>query len=319
MQKRKPVVVGIGELLWDLLPGGSHLGGAPANFAYIAHLLGASAFVVSRVGNDELGRRARRMLEQRGLNLSCLQTDEIHSTGTTRVTLHDAGAAQFEIVDSVAWDFLEWSPELAELAAQTDAVCFGTLAQRGAATGHTIRTFLEHTPSSCLKIFDVNLRPPFVQPEHVAALVPLCNVLKMNEQELPAVLHACDLPSADVREAVQALRRRFGLRAVCVTRGAEGSLLATADEIVERPAAGIKVADTIGAGDAYTAAITIQLLAGHSPEQVITAGNELGAWVASRPGAMPKASEAERRRLREMYGVAAAGYCGVNFNKLPEE
>ena len=294
----KPVVVGIGEVLWDLLPRGAHLGGAPANFAYFSGLLGASAVLVSRTGNDHLGREARDTLLRHGLDLAYCQIDTAHATGSTQVSFTGDGSPQYAIAKDVAWDYLQWTPALAELAARADAVCFGTLAQRSPVSRETIRRFLEHTPAHCLRMFDVNLRAPFYSDAIVRESLSLANVLKLSCEELRPVLAALSLPLSAEVEAVSHLRRSYGLRAVCLTRGAQGSVIAVENEVVIHSGMTVDVADTVGAGDAFTAAVAMHLLAGSAAQVVSEAANSLGAWVASQPGAMPKLQEFDRNNMR---------------------
>jgi fructokinase len=299
---KPPLLVGIGEVLWDLLPAGALLGGAPANFAYMATLLGATGALVSRVGGDELGRAAQRQMADHGVEVSHLQMDSEHPTGSTTVSLACDGSATYAITENVAWDHLQWTPDLPELADRADAVCFGTLAQRSAATRNTIFRFLEHTRSSCLKVLDVNLRPPFFTPALLRESLEHADVLKLNQEELPEVLRANSLPSqSDEEAAAQTLRQHLDLRVVCITRGKQGSILADAHQTIVHAGTPVEVVDTIGAGDAFTAALTMQLLAGHPLEQVSQAANAVGAWLVSQSGAMPVPRAAERRRLRHAF------------------
>jgi fructokinase len=302
MPHKLPLLIGIGEVLWDLLPGGSHLGGAPANFAYMANLLGASGVLVSRVGTDELGHTAQRQLADHGVDISCLQVDPDHPTGSTTVSLSNEGVAKYSITENVAWDHLQWTPELPELAAQAEAVCFGTLAQRSLATRDTVTRFLEHTTSTCLKVLDVNLRPPFFDSVLLRKSLQQANVLKLSQEELAEVLRACSLPPQADEQAAQALRQHLDLQLVCITRGRGGSVMDSANQTVTHPGLNATVVDTIGAGDAFTATLAIQLVAGHPLEQVSQAANAVSAWIVSQAGAMPVPSAAERQRLRNAFG-----------------
>jgi len=297
------VVVGIGELLWDLLPTGSHLGGAPANFACMATLLGASGVVVSRVGGDQLGREALAELERHGVDCSQVQTDAGHPTGSVRVTLASDGNAGYEITRNVAWDYLEWTPALAKLASEADAICFGTLAQRSPSSRETIRWALGCSRPECLRILDVNLRAPFASLEVLQDSTRRANVLKLNREELPFVLRAAMLPSVPEIDAARRLQRRYDLRAVSITCGARGSVIALGNETVVHPGVAVEVVDTVGAGDAFAAAMAVQLIAGAAPERVSEAANQVGAWVASQAGAIPASSSDGWERLRALYGV----------------
>lgn len=290
-----PVIVGIGELLWDMLPGGKQLGGAPANFAYISSLLGGNAMVVSRIGDDELGREAQERCREVGLDISHLQVDTRQvdiqrPTGTVQVSLDDQGVPTFTIQQDVAWDYLEWTDDLRDLASKADVICFGSLAQRSDTSRETIQRFLRAARESCLRIFDVNLRQSFYNAIILKTGFALATVAKLNEVELPAVLQATGLPvTADEPTDAKVLLEHFGLRLVCVTRGNKGSLLVSKDSISEHPGFRIKVADTVGSGDAFSAAMAYKLWSGFSLEEVSEFANRIAAWVASQPGAMPSA------------------------------
>jgi fructokinase len=268
----------------------------------MAAFLGAAAAVVSRVGHDDLGHEALSTLRDAGLDTSQVQVDSDHPTGTAIVSLDSHGLTGFTITEDTAWDFLCSTPELAALAARTDAVCFGTLAQRSAVSRRAIRDFLAHTPPQCLKVLDVNLRPPYDSPDLLKGSLPLADVLKLSREELPRVLRACGLSAGDEVEAAYALQQSCSLRAVCITRGEHGSVIATEKGTAVHPGVPVQVVDTVGAGDAFTAAMTLKLLAGAGLEEVSHAANAVGAWVASQPGAMPAASAPERARLRRLFG-----------------
>jgi len=297
------ILVGIGEVLWDLLPAGAHLGGAPANFAFIAASLGATGIVVSRVGDDQLGREALAGLQRHGVDGSFVQTDAGHPTGSARAMPASDGSVEYEIAQDVAWDYLQWTPELAKLAGQADAICFGTLAQRSPASRETIRRALACSRPDCLRILDVNLRAPFDSLEILEDSLQRANVLKLNSEELPAVLRACKLPSTHEPDAAKMLQRQYGFQTVCITRGARGSVIVFGDKTVVHPGVAVKVIDTVGAGDAFTAALAVQLIAGSEPERVSEAANQVGAWVASQAGAMPVPNGSGWERVRALYGV----------------
>ncbi len=282
---------------------GSHLGGAPANFACIAAILGANGVMVSRVGDDKLGREALAELERHGVDCSQIQTDAGHPTGSVRVTLASDGSAGYEITRDVAWDYLEWTPELAELTSEADAICFGTLAQRSPSSRETIRRALGCSRPECLRILDVNLRAPFLSPGVLADSMRRANVLKLNSEELPFVLRTAKLPSVAESDAARRLRRRYDFRAVSITRGARGSVIAFENETVVHPGVAVNVVDTVGAGDGFAAAMAVQLIAGAVPERVSEVANQVGAWVASQAGAIPASSSDGWERLRALYGV----------------
>ena len=258
---------------------------------------------MSRVGEDELGREALAGLQHRGVDGSFVQTDTVHRTGSARATLASDGSAGFEIAQDVAWDYLQWTLELAKLAGQADAICFGTLAQRSPTSRATIRRALRCSRPECLRILDVNLRAPFPSPEILEDSLRLANVLKLNDEELAFVLRACKLPPALEADAARMLQQHYGFQTVCITRGARGSVIAFGDKTVVHPGVAVEVIDTIGAGDAFTAALAVQLIAGSAPERVSEAANQVGAWVASQAGAMPAPNDSDWQRMRAIYGV----------------
>jgi fructokinase len=290
---RPYLIVGLGEVLWDLLPGGRQLGGAPANFAYHAARLGDRAVVASRVGVDALGDEALARLRQVGLPTEYVQREPVspaeggRPTGTAVPRLDAHGQATWTITAGVAWDALAWTPAWAALAAAADAVCFGSLAQRAPASRATIRRFLDATRPDALRLFDVNLRLPYYSAEVLAGSLARARVVKLNDQEAPVVAQLLGLAGADEVAWARALLGAFPLTLVCVTRGGRGSLLVAADEISVHPGFPTAVVDTVGAGDAFTAALAHQLLRGASLAAAGEAANRLGAWVAARPGAMP--------------------------------
>jgi fructokinase len=297
-------VVGLGELLWDLFPEGKQLGGAPANFAYMTSLLGDAGIVASRAGNDDLGREAKRRLENLGLRTSSLQSDSAHPTGTVRVQVDPTGQPTFEIAESVAWDFFEWTASWRTLAEGADAVCFGSLAQRSPASRDTIRAFLKAIRSGAIRVFDVNLRQSFYSSQTLSESMQLADIIKLNHDELPVVAKLLGLPfTYDESRAAQWLREKFGLKLVCMTRGARGSLLVGEEETSEHPGYRVHVADTVGAGDAFTAALVYHYLRGASIPTLNEAANRMGAWVASQTGATPPRDEFHLEKVRSAVAI----------------
>ncbi|HTV04700.1 MAG TPA: PfkB family carbohydrate kinase [Acidobacteriaceae bacterium] len=292
-------ICGLGELLWDLLPSNERLGGAPANFAVMAARLGNRGVIASRVGADERGTRALATLKRFPVDLSFVQTDAQQPTGTVNVEVLK-GEPNYIIHEPAAWDFLEWTPEWRRLAAEVDAVCFGSLAQREPASRETIRRFLSTTQPGCLRVFDVNLRMPHFTARMIAETLPLTNVFKLNESEVPIVLEVLGGPAmagteqteAALRSAARWLMERYPLILVAITMGGRGSLLVTRESHDRHMGVTTNVADTVGAGDAFTAALVDAYLRGASLYKMNDAGNRWGSWVASRPGAMPDLDEA---------------------------
>lgn len=295
----KKKVVGLGEVLWDVLPERTCLGGAPANFAYITTLLGDQGVVASRVGEDARGLDALRRMGELGLHIDQVQTDRSHATGIVKVELDEKGQPRFEIASPVAWDFLEWTPGWQDLAAKADAVCFGSLAQRSEQSRATIRKFLEGTSSTALKVFDVNLRQNYYSQEVLEQSMQLADIVKLNDEELPRIASltssapasagqsATRLAASDELSSAQRLLEAFALKLICVTRGGRGSLLVRRGESNEHPGFRVRVGDTVGSGDAFTAGLVHEYLENSSLERMNVVANQVGAWVASEMGAMP--------------------------------
>jgi len=295
--KEPHLILGIGELLWDMLPQARRLGGAPANFTVMAGRLSNHAAVLSRIGRDDLGREAVHQLDPLPADTSFLQVDPAHETGRVTVSFND-GQPSYTIHQPAAWDFMELSGEWVQLAERADAICFGSLAQRCLESRQTIQTLVAQASARSVRIFDVNLRSPFYSSEVIQESLELATVMKMNDAEVPLVLSLLGL-AAEEERAPQSLRAGAGrllaefptLQLVAVTRGEHGSLLVARDEWHEHPGYPVKVADTIGAGDAFTAAMTHYLLRGADLATLNEAGNRWGGWMASQSGAMPPLPE----------------------------
>jgi len=283
----KPLILGLGELLWDLLPDGKQLGGAPANFAYHAQALGAEARVISAVGVDALGAKALERLRDADLNTECIVTDRAHPTGTVEVTLNENGQPGYTIVENVAWDFIPQSRTASELAARADAICFGTLAQRSATSRGTIRFLLQQASRKCLRILDVNLRAPFIDAAVVRESCALADVLKFNDEELPWLAQMLGR-NADEDALFAELFARYRFRLIALTRGSHGATLVTQGEQIDFPAEPpTTLADTVGAGDAFTASMTLGWLRKLPLREIGVIANRVASHVCSQKGAMP--------------------------------
>jgi fructokinase len=297
-------ILGIGELLWDMLPEGARLGGAPANYSVMAGRLGDRAAILSRIGRDALGDDALHMLKAFPVDCGQLQIDPEQPTGTVTVKF-EKGQPSYTIHQPAAWDFFEPTEAWLGEAARADAVCFGSLGQRGEESRRAIHALVRATKPECKRIFDVNLRTPFYSAEIVRESLQLASVMKMNDAEVPLVLGLLGLrEAASLRESAERLLAEFpGLTLVAITRGGEGSLLVGRSEWHEHAGISTKVADTIGAGDAFTAAMTHYLLRGAPLATLNEAGNRWGSFVASQSGAMPEiGSEVRSRITREIEG-----------------
>lgn len=280
-------IVGIGELLWDLLPSGPRLGGAPANFACHARSLGADSAIVSRIGNDELGREALNILGNRGVHLECIEIDQQLPTGTVSVTLDDSGVPQFVIHEGVAWDALVTTPMSQSFVEQADAICFGSLGQRSSISERCIQQLAGSTKPNSLRVFDINLRQHYFSRQVIERSLQLANILKINDEELPVLVKIFNLPE-DEKAQIESLAEQFGLDLVALTRGAKGSLLFQTGEWSEHGGFQAEVADTIGAGDSFTAALTLGKLAGWPLNLINEHSNRVAAFVCSQHGATPE-------------------------------
>ncbi len=251
--------------------------------------MGDQGIVASRVGEDSRGIEALRRMEELGLDIDHVQTDREHPTGTVKVDLDGNGQARFEIAHPVAWDFLECSQDWQRLAEEADAVCFGSLAQRSENSRKAIRRFVGATSSDAVKIFDVNLRQSYYSEEILSESMRLADIVKVNDEELPKIMSMCKIPHKGKGElsAANRLIDAYGLRVVCLTRGGHGSLLVRAGDSSVHPGFRVRVADTVGSGDAFTAGLVHEYLHGASLELMNEVANLVGAWVASEVGAMP--------------------------------
>lgn len=293
------VVVGIGELLWDLFPDGRReLGGAVANLIYHATQLGDRGVVASRIGRDAAGADLVARLHELGVDCSHLQHDAAHPTGTVAVKLAH-GHPNYTIHEQVAFDFPVLDRGWQQLATRTDAVTFGTLAQRNPAAGEVIAAFVAACPPRCVRLLDVNLRQRFWSAKLLEHSLRAATAVKLNDEELPAVAAAVGVTGGTAHTTLQRLLERYRLRLACLTRGARGSLLVAAGApAVEHPGARVAVADTVGAGDAFAAAVLYHLLRGSSLQRMAAAANDYAAFVATRRGGTPPVPEPVVRRAR---------------------
>jgi fructokinase len=276
-------VLCVGELLWDSLPAGLFLGGAPYNVAGHLHALGAPVAMVSRVGHDRLGAEALRRVAHAGVATDLVQTDPTLPTGFVSVTLDAAGVPAYDIVAPAAWDRIALDDAVLARAAAATAIVFGSLAQRGAVSRATIERLGE---VDVPKVFDVNLRPPYEDAGVVRRSLAHAEVVKLNEHELRRMAAWFALPE-DPRDAVTALAERFGCRTICVTRGDAGAAMLHAGRWTEHPGYRVEACDTVGSGDAFLAAFLWRLLRGDDDEAILQHANLLGAYVATQSGAIP--------------------------------
>lgn len=280
----KKTIVGIGEILWDMLPSGKALGGAPANFAYHAGRLGEEGWAVSAVGDDALGREILELVASKGLHSMIAVTDK--PTGTVQVELDDRGVPAYSIMEDVAWDNIPFTPEMEELAKRADAVCFGSLVQRMNSRPSVMR-FIRAMRPDALKVFDINLRQHYYSCEVIVESLMLADILKINDEEIRIVAGMLGL-SDDAVTACRELIGSFGLRLVILTKGPEGSEVITADKVIPQGVDDVEIVDTVGAGDSFTAAFTVAYLRGDTLAEAQRLASATASYVCSRKGAMPE-------------------------------
>lgn len=291
----KPLVIGMGEALWDVLPEGRKIGGAPANFAFHAGQAGMDARVVSAVGRDALGDETLLTLQQKGLNTDAVARVDF-PTGVVQVTLSEGGIPQYDICEGVAWDNIPFTPALDELARNAQAVCWGSLAQRSEVSRNCIYRFLDAMPSEQgrLKVFDINLRQHFYSIDVIEASCQRANVLKINEEELVIVSELLRLGTPQVEQQCRLLMERFSLDMLVLTCGSNGSNIFTPVETSFRVTPLVQVADTVGAGDSFTATLVADLLKGAPVGVAHEHAVQLAAYVCTQQGAMAEWPEALR-------------------------
>lgn len=280
----KKIIVGIGEILWDMLPSGKALGGAPANFAYHAGRLGEEGWAVSAVGDDALGRDILELVASKGLHSMIAVTDK--PTGTVQVELDDRGVPAYSIMEDVAWDNIPFTPEMEELAKRADAVCFGSLVQRMNSRSSVMR-FIRAMRPDALKVFDINLRQHYYSCEVIVESLMLADILKINDEEIRIIAGMLGL-SDDAVTACRELIGSFGLRLVILTKGPEGSEVITADKVIPQGVDDVEIVDTVGAGDSFTAAFTVAYLRGDTLAEAQRLASATASYVCSRKGAMPE-------------------------------
>lgn len=291
---KKKVIAGIGELLWDMLPEAEVIGGAPVNFCYHVTALGARGVPISTIGRDRRGDKSLVELRERGVDVSAISVSEQFPTGYVTATVDGEGKASYLFPDEVAWDHLYLNESARELRNSLDAVCFGTLAQRGEHSRRTIHGFLDSLRGEVVKVFDINFRQNFYSKEVVTASLKRTDILKLSEEELPVLARLLGL--GEGREfRISELIERFCLHLVILSRGERGSLLMTRERVAEHTGIATHVTDTIGAGDSFTAAAVIGWLQGLSLDDINEQANLTAAYVCSQQGGMPHMPPSFRR------------------------
>lgn len=282
-------ILGLGEILWDLLPEGKKLGGAPTNFAYFANVLGQDGVVASKIGKDPLGKEIVSEMEKLGLASKYIQTDKKYPTGTVGVELDKNGQPDYIIYRNVAWDHLELNKDWEILAKEAKAICFGTLAQRSKESKETINNFLNLSSSTAIKFLDLNIRQDFFSVDLIIDSIRMADMLKLNTSELKLIRELLKYPDKMAeKELCLKIIDEFELQLLCLTRGEDGSLILNKEDYYDHPGYKASVMDTIGAGDAFSAAVVIQYLKGKTIREISDSANRLGAWVSSRSGPTPR-------------------------------
>jgi fructokinase len=283
-------ILGIGELLWDILPTGPRLGGAPANFTSFCARLGNHARLVTRIGDDEYGRASVDALAEFASILAYVQVDDQHPTGTVNVTFGSEKQPSYEITEGVAWDYIHVTEALRIAFRLADAVCFGTLCQRSPCSREAIRSLVSETGRECVRVCDVNVRLPYCTAEVLEWSMKHATIIKVSDEELPFVLATTGLNQTEnsPEGAVRALLAAFpDTKLIAITRGSHGCMLADRQTIASHPGFPIRMVDTVGAGDAFTAGLTHAILRGASLDQAAKIANLCGSFVASQPTASP--------------------------------
>ena len=286
----KRYIVGLGEALWDVLPEGKKLGGAPANFAYHTGQFGLDTIAISALGEDALAEETVEALKEHNLNY--LMPRVPYPTGTVQVTLAEGGIPTYEIKEGVAWDNIPYTNEMADIAKSARAVCFGSLAQRNSVSRENIRKFLADTPADCLKICDINLRQQFYSKEVLEDSFKLCNILKINDEELVVVNRMFGYDGLDMRQTCEKMVHDYGLKMLVLTCGTNGSYVFTDDGLTSfQDTPKVEVADTVGAGDSFTGSFCACIINGKPVQEAHKTAVAVSAFVCTQNGAMPVVPE----------------------------
>ena len=281
----KRLVVGLGEVLWDMLPEGRKIGGAPVNFAYHAGQFGIDTMAVSAIGNDKLGEDT--IAEMNGKHLNHIFPSVPYPTGSVQVSLDEKGVPAYDIKENVAWDNIPFTNEIESVARSCRAVCFGSLAQRNTVSRSTIRKFIESTPSGCIRIFDINLRQDFYTKDVICESMKRCNVLKINDEELVLIGRMFGYPGLDIENKCWLILGKYDLDMLVLTCGVNGSYVFTPGEMSFQPTPKVEVADTVGAGDSFTGTFCASILAGMTVAEAHERAVRVSAYVCTQNGAMP--------------------------------
>ncbi len=296
MIHKKPYIVCFGEVLWDIFPEGSRAGGAPFNVAYHVHKMGIDVKMLSRVGNDKLGKKLTGQISDWGITTDYIQIDHEHPTSTVLAKIDEHNEASYEIINHVAWDYIEYLPEHRELVAEADAFVFGSLSARNETTKNTLLQLLEVAK---LKIFDVNFRPPFVDVELIKTLLYKSDIVKMNKAELRHILELTGHEYTNEEQSIEFLQQHFGIGEVVLTKGSKGARYFTGKENYSFNAVPITIADTVGSGDSFLSGFISKRIPEETPEEIMTQATALGAWITSKSGACPDYELSDFEQFRQ--------------------
>ncbi|MCJ8154319.1 carbohydrate kinase [Chryseobacterium sp. SSA4.19] len=297
MTDKKPYIVCFGEVLWDIFPEGSRPGGAPFNVAYHVHKMGIDVKMLSRTGNDELGKKLTDQIRSWGITTDYIQVDEKHPTSTVIAKIDEHNEASYEIINHVAWDYIEYLPEHKELVESAAAFVFGSLSARNETTKNTLLQFLEVAK---LKIFDVNFRPPFIDKELVKKLLHTSDIVKINKSELGQIIEMTGKEYTNEEEGVAFLKQHFGIHEVVLTKGSKGAKYFTENENYNLKAVPITIADTVGSGDSFLSGFLSKRIQNETPEEIMKQAIALGAWITSKPGACPDYALKEFEQFKQL-------------------
>lgn len=288
-------IVGIGEILWDVFPDGKVLGGAPANFAYHISQFGLKGVAVSALGKDEFGAEIKNILSSKRLNTILEEVD--FPTGTVKVTLNGNGIPKYEICENVAWDNIHFTEKLQEIIPSVKTVCFGSLAQRNEVSRKTINVFLNSLPKDTLRVFDINLRQCFYDRDIIETSLLKCNILKINDDEVEVIKKIFNWNDLDEKSICIKILNDYELKMVVLTKGTKGSWVITPDKVSYKTTPIVKVADTVGAGDSFTATFVAGLLKGKNVEDAHELAVEVSAYVCTQTGAMPEIPQELKNKM----------------------
>ncbi|WP_066439351.1 carbohydrate kinase family protein [Chryseobacterium sp. CCH4-E10] len=290
MVNKQPYVVCFGEVLWDIFPEGSRAGGAPFNVAYNVHKMGIDVEVISRIGEDDLGEKLQEKISKWGISTELIQIDKNHPTSTVIAKIDEHNEANYEIINNVAWDYIDYIPEYNDLVSNAAAFVFGSLSSRNEKTRNTLFKLLD---AAKLRIFDVNFRPPFIDKELIKTLLYKADIVKINKSELHQISQLTDLIYQTEVEAVKAIQRSFGIDEVLLTKGSEGATYFVDDKSYAITAVPVTVKDTVGSGDAFLSGFISKRIFNKNPQEVLTNAISLGAFITSKAGACPNYSYSE--------------------------